>query len=199
MACFAVPFGLRSTGHYFNRAHVQRSTLLSLLVEIRGSRQSASAALFRERYKSHSCLRRGSFRPRRRTEPDVIRFFYSIAPNPMKVALFLEEAHLEYEAIPIDTKLGDQHTPTVRAINPNGKVPALIDGDAVLCDSNAILLYLAEKDRQIPTQAGRRVGCARRVAVLADVCGDGRRPLFRAMRAFPPVRAGAASLPDQAL
>jgi GSH-dependent disulfide-bond oxidoreductase len=75
----------------------------------------------------------------------VIRFFYNMAPNPMKVALFLEEAHLEYEAIPIDTKLGDQHTPTFRAINPNGKVPALIDGDAVLFDSNAILLYLAER------------------------------------------------------
>ena len=75
----------------------------------------------------------------------MIRFFYNMAPNPMKVALFLEEAELAYEAIPIDTKLGDQHTPTFRAINPNGKVPALIDGDAVVFDSNAILLHLAER------------------------------------------------------
>lgn len=78
----------------------------------------------------------------------MIRFFYNMAPNPMKVALFLEEAGLDYEAVPVDTKLGDQHTPTFRAINPNGKVPALIDGDTVVFDSNAILLYLAEKTGQ---------------------------------------------------
>ena len=57
----------------------------------------------------------------------------------------LEESGLDYEAIPIDGKLGQQHTPTFRAINPNGKVPAIIDDGVAVFDSNAILLYLAEK------------------------------------------------------
>jgi GST-like protein len=75
----------------------------------------------------------------------MIKFYYSGAPNPMKVALFLEEAGLEYEAIPVDTRKGDQHKPEYTAINPNAKVPSIIDGDATVFDSNAILLYLGEK------------------------------------------------------
>ena len=75
----------------------------------------------------------------------MIKFYYSAAPNPMKVALMLEETGLPYEAIPIDTRKGDQHKPEYLAINPNGKVPAIVDGDATVFDSNAILLYLGEK------------------------------------------------------
>jgi GST-like protein len=75
----------------------------------------------------------------------MLKFYYSGAPNPMKVALFLEEASLPYDAIPIDTRKGDQHKPDYLKINPNAKVPAIVDGDATVFDSNAILLYLAEK------------------------------------------------------
>jgi GSH-dependent disulfide-bond oxidoreductase len=75
----------------------------------------------------------------------MLKFYYSGAPNPTKVALFLEEAGLPYEAIPVDTRKGDQHKPEYLSINPNAKVPAIVDGDAVVFDSNAILLYLAEK------------------------------------------------------
>ena len=75
----------------------------------------------------------------------MLKFYYSLAPNPMKVALFLEEAELPYEAVPVDTRKGDQHKPDYLAINPNAKVPAIVDGDATVFDSNAILLYLAEK------------------------------------------------------
>ena len=75
----------------------------------------------------------------------MIKFYFNTAPNPTKVALFLEESGLPYELCPIDTRKGEQHTPAFRAINPNGKVPAIIDGDATIFDSNAILLYLAEK------------------------------------------------------
>ena len=75
----------------------------------------------------------------------MLKFYYSGAPNPTKVALFLEEAGLPYEAIPVDTRKGDQHKPEFLAINPNAKVPAIVDGDAVVFDSSAILLYLAEK------------------------------------------------------
>ena len=75
----------------------------------------------------------------------MLKFFYSGAPNPTKVALFLEEAGLQYEAIPVDGRKGDQHKPEFLAINPNAKVPAIVDGDVTVFDSNAILLYLAEK------------------------------------------------------
>ena len=63
----------------------------------------------------------------------------------MKVALFLEESGLAYEPIPVDTRKGDQHKPEYTAINPNAKVPAIVDGDVTVFDSNAILLYLGEK------------------------------------------------------
>ena len=75
----------------------------------------------------------------------MIKFYYSGAPNPMKVALMLEECELSYEPIPVDTRKGEQHKPDFLAINPNGKVPVIVDGDATVFDSNAILLYLAEK------------------------------------------------------
>lgn len=78
----------------------------------------------------------------------MIRFYYSLAPNPMKVALFLEEAGLPYESIPIDTRKGEQFAPEFARLNPNNKVPVIVDGDAVVFDSNAILLYLAEKSGQ---------------------------------------------------
>lgn len=75
----------------------------------------------------------------------MIKFYYHPSPNPAKVALFLEEAGLAYELIPVDTRKGEQHYPAFLKINPNAKTPALVDGDAVVFDSNAILLYLAEK------------------------------------------------------
>ena len=78
----------------------------------------------------------------------MIQFFYSLAPNPMKVALFLEEAGLAYEAIPVDTRKGEQFAPKFAALNPNNKVPCIVDGDVTVFDSNAILLYLAEKTGQ---------------------------------------------------
>jgi GST-like protein len=88
----------------------------------------------------------------------MLRLYYYPGPNPAKVALFLEEAGLEYETTPIDIRSGDQHHPDFLAINPNGKTPALTDGETVIFDSNAILLYLAEKTgRFLPTggDAGR--------------------------------------------
>ena len=75
----------------------------------------------------------------------MLKFYYSGAPNPTKVALFLEEAALPYEPIAVDARKGDQHKPEFLAVNPNAKVPAIVDGDVTVFDSNAILLYLAEK------------------------------------------------------
>ena len=75
----------------------------------------------------------------------MIKFYYNLAPNPTKVALCLEEMGLPYELVPVDTRKGEQHTPAYLAINPNAKVPAIVDGDATVFDSNAILFYLGEK------------------------------------------------------
>lgn len=81
----------------------------------------------------------------------MIRLYFHPTPNPAKVALLLEETGLPYEIVAIDTRKGEQHTAAFRAINPNGKVPAIVDTDgpdgqpASVFDSTAILLYLAEK------------------------------------------------------
>ena len=75
----------------------------------------------------------------------MLKFYYNGSPNPTKVALLLEELGLPYEAVPVDTRRGEQHRPEFLAINPNGKVPVIVDGDVTVFDSNAILLYLAEK------------------------------------------------------
>lgn len=92
----------------------------------------------------------------------MIRFYFHPTPNPAKVALFLEEAGLAYEVVPVDTSKGEQHSSGFRAINPNGKVPAIVDTEgpggteARVFDSNAILLYLGDKTGQfIGTAADR--------------------------------------------
>ncbi len=84
----------------------------------------------------------------------MIRFYFHPTPNPAKVALLLEETRLPYQTVAVDTSKGEQHLPTFRAINPNSKVPAIVDTDgpggreARVFDSTAILLYLAEKTGQ---------------------------------------------------
>jgi GSH-dependent disulfide-bond oxidoreductase len=85
----------------------------------------------------------------------MIRFYFHPTPNPAKVALFLEETGLPYEVVPVDTSKGEQHSPAFRAINPNGKVPAILDTEgpggreARVFDSSAILLYLGDKTNRL--------------------------------------------------
>lgn len=86
----------------------------------------------------------------------MITFFYSMAPNPMKIALFLEEAGLDYEAVPVDTKKAEQHTDTFKSMNPNAKLPVIKDDETIVFDSNAILLYLAEKTGKFLPPPDRR-------------------------------------------
>ena len=75
----------------------------------------------------------------------MLKFYFNGSPNPTKVALLLEEAGIPYEAVPIDARTGAQFSPAYLAVNPNGKVPAIDDDGVIVFDSNAILLYLAEK------------------------------------------------------
>jgi GST-like protein len=88
----------------------------------------------------------------------MITFYYHPTPNPAKVALFLEETGLPFQLVPVDTRRGEQHAAAFRAINPNAKVPVIIDSDgpagapATVFDSTAILLYLGEKTDQFMGQ-----------------------------------------------
>lgn len=75
----------------------------------------------------------------------MIRFYYNLSPNPMKIALALEEMELDYQPVAVDARRGDQFAPDYVALNPNAKVPAIDDDGVVVFDSNAILLYLAGK------------------------------------------------------
>lgn len=81
----------------------------------------------------------------------MICFYFHPSPNPLKVALFLEEARMPYEVVPVDIFKGEQHSAEFRSINPNSKVPAIIIKDEPtgpkvrIFDSSAILLFLAER------------------------------------------------------
>ena len=74
-----------------------------------------------------------------------MQFFFNAGPNPLKVALLLEELEIDFTPIPIDTYRGQQFESGFIDINPNAKVPALVDGPNRLFDSSAILLYLADR------------------------------------------------------
>ncbi len=87
----------------------------------------------------------------------MLKFYFNGSPNPSKVALFLEEAGLPYEPVQVDTRRGQQFDAAFLKVNPNGKVPAILDGDVAVFDSNAILLYLAEKTGQFLPAGGDRV------------------------------------------
>jgi GSH-dependent disulfide-bond oxidoreductase len=91
----------------------------------------------------------------------MIRFYYHPSPNPLKVALFLEESGLPYEIVPVDTRKGEQHAASFRKINPNGKLPAIVDtegagGEMRVFDSTAILLYLGEKTGKFMSSPAQR-------------------------------------------
>ncbi len=71
--------------------------------------------------------------------------------NGRKATIMVEECGLDYELYPIDIGADDQFTPEYLAINPNGKIPAIVDSDGpdgapyTVIESGAILMYLAEK------------------------------------------------------
>jgi GST-like protein len=89
-------------------------------------------------------------------DTEMLKFYFNASPNPTKVALFLEESGLEYAAIPVDTRKGEQFHQDFVALNPNGKVPAIADGDVTVFDSSAILLYLSEMTGKFAGSGGRK-------------------------------------------
>ena len=96
----------------------------------------------------------------------MIDFYFGPTPNARKVAIILEELGVDYRIRPIDILAGDQFKPEFLAVNPNNKMPAIVDpdgpgGEAIaVWESGAILIYLAEKyARFIPADPRARVEC----------------------------------------
>jgi GSH-dependent disulfide-bond oxidoreductase len=75
-------------------------------------------------------------------------------PNGQKIPILLEELGIPYNVKKIDISKGEQNTPEFRKINPNGKIPALVDGDTTVFESVAILIYLAEKYKKFLPEHG---------------------------------------------
>jgi GST-like protein len=82
----------------------------------------------------------------------MIELYTSPTPNGYKVSIMLEEIGLDYTVHPIDLAKQDQKTPEFLAMNPNGRIPVIVDrdnDDFVVFESGAILIYLAEKTGQL--------------------------------------------------
>jgi GST-like protein len=85
------------------------------------------------------------------TQHAPLRFYAANTPNGQKISIFLKEAKLRHEQVDVDLSRGDQHTHWFREINPNGKIPAIVEPDTgvVLFESGAILTYLASSQGQL--------------------------------------------------
>ena len=95
--------------------------------------------------------------------PDRLQLYSLPTPNGVKVSIMLEEIGLPYEGHLVDFNEDDQHTREFLSLNPNGKIPAILDpngpgGEPLpLFESGAILQYLAEKTgKLLPVDAARR-------------------------------------------
>lgn len=90
----------------------------------------------------------------------MIDLYTAGTPNGYKVSIALEEMELEYSVIALDLSSGAQKEPEFLAINPNGRIPAIVDranGDFPVFESGAILIYLAEKSgRLLPSDPLKR-------------------------------------------
>ena len=87
----------------------------------------------------------------------MIDFYTAATPNGYKISIFLEEAGLEYTPHFLSFADNDQKQPDFLEINPNGRIPAIVDDGFAVFESGAILLYLAEKTGKfLPTDAQGR-------------------------------------------
>ena len=95
--------------------------------------------------------------------PDRLQLYSLPTPNGVKVSIMLEEIGLPYEVHRIDFDKGEQRTPEFLSLNPNGKIPAILDPNGPdgaplpLFESGAILQYLAERTgKLLPAAPARR-------------------------------------------
>ncbi len=95
--------------------------------------------------------------------PDRLQLYSLPTPNGVKVSIMLEEIGLPYEAHRVNFETQDQLSPAFLSLNPNNKIPAIVDPDGpggrplALFESGAILVYLADKSGKLmPTEAAAR-------------------------------------------
>jgi glutathione S-transferase len=81
---------------------------------------------------------------------------HPLSPNARKVRAIVYELGLEPEFVPVNLFKGEQSGPGLVALNPNGRVPVMVDGDFVLWESNAIAAYLAAGSHLLPTSRRER-------------------------------------------
>ncbi|UCO95988.1 glutathione S-transferase N-terminal domain-containing protein [Metapseudomonas lalkuanensis] len=100
------------------------------------------------------------------TQPDRLQLYSLPTPNGVKVSIMLEETGLPYEPHLVSFETNDQMSPEFLSLNPNNKIPAIIDPNGPdgrplpLFESGAILIYLADKTGQlIPQDAAGRYEC----------------------------------------
>jgi GST-like protein len=90
----------------------------------------------------------------------MIELYTAPTPNGYKISIMLEEIGLDYEVHAIDLARQEQKSPEFLAMNPNGRIPVIVDhdnDDFVIFESGAILVYLAEKTgRLLPADARER-------------------------------------------
>lgn len=116
----------------------------------------------------------------------------------IRVLWVLRELDVEFEFITIDPTRGELQSPAFLAVNPAGKLPALVDGDFVLTESIAIVLYLAEKHPEkgfMPTDLRARADVYRWLLFIAT---ELEQPLWRIARntaVYPPQKRVAADIP----
>lgn len=85
----------------------------------------------------------------------MVRLYTWATPNGRKVSIMLEEVGIAYEIHPVNLRAGEQFKPEFLAINPNNKIPAIVDTEGPgerelsLFESGAILIYLAEKTHKL--------------------------------------------------
>ena len=95
----------------------------------------------------------------------MIDLYTAPTPNGWKASVTLEELELPYEVHSVNLTEAEQKTPAFLAINPNGRIPAIVDrdeGNLAVFESGALMIYLAEKaGRLLPTQKADEPGCSR--------------------------------------
>jgi len=128
--------------------------------------------------------------------PAAIQLYSFPTPNGVKASIMLEETGLPYDAHTVSIVKGDQKSDAFRSLNPNTKIPAIIDPDGPdgaplpLFESGAILIYLAEKTGRLLPEGARRYEVLQ--WLMFQMGGVG--PIFGQMGYF--VKFGGAAIED---
>jgi GSH-dependent disulfide-bond oxidoreductase len=128
----------------------------------------------------------------RETRP-MIDFYVLTSPNVQKIFIMLEELAVPYRPIPVDVWKGEQFKPEFTALNPNAKIPVIVDHEGpggrpfTVFESGAILMYLADKSgRFLPTGAAERYEAIQWLMLQLTGIGPTFGQVVHFMRFAPP-------------